>query len=59
MGARAGAASQCVAARVGAVNVDLMAGQLFFATLTDEQVAALRADPDVDHIEDNAIIDLR
>jgi len=48
-----------VAARVGAANVDLMAGQLFFATLTDEQVAALRADPDVDYLEDNAIIELR
>ncbi|MBG0566668.1 hypothetical protein [Actinoplanes aureus] len=47
-----------VAARAGATDVVLLNG-CFGCTLTDEQVEALRADPDVDYISDDAVIDLR
>ncbi|RSM51480.1 hypothetical protein DMB66_41690 [Actinoplanes sp. ATCC 53533] len=49
---------QEVAARVGATNVMLLDGCLG-CTLTDEQVETLRADPDVDYITDDAVLDLR
>ncbi|RSM46270.1 hypothetical protein DMB66_49835 [Actinoplanes sp. ATCC 53533] len=49
---------QEVAARVGATNVMLLDG-CFGCTLTDEQVETLRADPDVDYITDDAVLDLR
>ncbi|MEU4690567.1 hypothetical protein [Actinoplanes sp. NPDC023714] len=47
-----------VAERAGATDVTLLDGW-FACTLTDEQREALRADPDVDYISDNAIIELR
>jgi hypothetical protein len=47
-----------VADRVGAHDAKIMR-QWFHAHLTDEQVAALRADPDVEYIEDNALGDFR
>ncbi|MFC7533022.1 hypothetical protein [Actinoplanes sp. GCM10030250] len=47
-----------VAARAGATDVALLDG-CFGCTLTDEQVEALRADPDVDYITDDVVLDLR
>jgi hypothetical protein len=47
-----------VADRVGAHDAKIMY-QWFHARLSDEQVAALQADPDVEHISDNAIGNLR
>jgi hypothetical protein len=47
-----------VAARAGATDVSLHDG-CFGCSLTDEQVDALRADPDVDYIEDDVVLDLR
>jgi hypothetical protein len=49
---------QEVATRAGATGVILLDG-CFGCTLTDEQLEELRADPDVDYISDNAILDLR
>jgi hypothetical protein len=47
-----------VAARVAATDVVLLNGS-FSCTLTDEQLKALRADPDVDYITDDVVLDLR
>lgn len=47
-----------VAARVGATDVTLLDG-CFGCTLTDEQVEALRADPDVDYLTDDVVLHLR
>lgn len=47
-----------VAERTGATDVVLLDG-CFGCTLADEQVEAVRADPDVDYISDDAVIELR
>ncbi|GIJ61225.1 hypothetical protein Vau01_087410 [Virgisporangium aurantiacum] len=47
-----------VAARAGVTGVRFMMN-FFGGRLSDEQLAALRADPDVDYVEDNAIGRLR
>jgi hypothetical protein len=49
---------QEVAARVGATDV-MVLNRCFACTLTDEQVDAVRADPDVDYVSDDAPADLR